>query len=154
MNIVTIITLAVFGAYALHIGLIPSISDSYRTTDKRIYHGFFALASLLIWFQHYYNYKPVVKELFILAGFFLFMVSVAASFWKEKEKIIHPIVTYTAIIVGMSCVVIQFWFSWMAIVPVVVLIGGAVLLRKVKNATLWIEYLTVLCIFIPLIPKP
>jgi len=155
MNYVTIATLIAFASYLFYIGIIPSISDSYRTlNDKRFYFLFFFVVAVLIWLQNIYA-REALHIPYMLAGYFFFCISLAASFWLKPEGLLHVLFTYSAITVGMLCTVLQLWakYGLLSLLPVVVLIGGGLLLRNKKNATYWQEVLSIGCIFVPLIFK-
>lgn len=155
MNVSTILTLLSFALYGVHIGVIPSISDSYRTIkNKSVYHIFFAVTSLLILSQAAYNYR--YPWMFPIAAFFFWLISLAPQFWKSGAgKGYHVVFTYLAIGLGMACIIVQFWGTWLWVPSVVGLAGGGYLIKRyLTNPTLWAEYAAVCAIFIPILWKP
>ena len=152
MNLASLATLIAFAAYLVYSGIQPSISDTYRTGNKAIFHLFFFVVSGLIWLQGYYTSDPL-DFLYMGAGLFLFCVSLYASFWKKEEKTGHVIFTYASIALGLAGTVMQLWpvHHFYSFVPVVLFVAGAVPLFKVKNTTYWQEAWAVVCIFTPII---
>lgn len=155
MNFVTIGILALFASFLVYIGIIPSISDSYRTLkDKRFYHAFFGVTSIAVWLESIY--APDKLDIpYAIAGLCLWGISLFASFWKKEEHIGHIICTLLAIALGQTLTVIWTWETWgpWAIFPPVVLTLGAWLIKSLVrwNQTYWIEVLAVITIFGPIV---
>jgi hypothetical protein len=155
MNYVTIVTLIHIAVYLFHIGVIPSISDSYRTLkDKRLYHAFFFVFGAMIAAQG--AYCPDRMQIpYVFAGFCIFGLSLAAEFWKEDQGFWHVAFTYAGISLGQLLTVLWLWPTWgiLSLVPVVALIGGGLLMLKFmkSNVTYWQEVLAVVTCFGPII---
>lgn len=151
INFVSIAILALFAAFLFYTGVIPSISDSYRTLkDKRVYHLFFAVVSGTVFLESIYS--PDFLDIpYAIAGFCLWGLSLYAAFWKKDEKLGHVIFTYTAIAIGQTLTIIWIWptWEWWALAPLVVLIAGVLLMKKIPKATYWREILVILTTFGP-----
>lgn len=145
MNYASILSLLVCAAYLLHTGVLPSISDSYRRVNKAIYHLFFGVLSVLVWAQSYYV-SDALDFLYGGAGFFLFGVSIWASFWKGEEHSGHIVFTLGAIVLGMTGTVLRVGF-----LPVIVFAGCLIPLYWMKNRTFWVEVWAILTIFLPIL---
>jgi hypothetical protein len=148
-------------AYRVYIGQIPSVSDSYRTVDKRIYHGFFALFAALIWAQEFYTWKPVIENflaygMWILAGLAFYCIAICAAFYKKGEEVGHVAFTYSAIAIMLVIACIQSYPSWVTFIGPVVMIVGALGIHfsKLKNKTMKQEDLAAAILVAMLIQKP
>jgi hypothetical protein len=153
MNYFAIALLAVTAAYLFHVGVIPSISDSYRTIkDTRVYHWFFAVSGVLIALQGVTTSERLIIP-YVLTGVFFWFISLAAAFWLPREKWLHVIFTYTSIIAGLTLTVIRIWPSWgvYSLSLVVVMILAALWMPTKKNDTYWQEVTAYLIIFVPII---
>jgi hypothetical protein len=155
MNYLSIATLIVTAWYLGHIGIIPSISDSYRTIkDKRIYHGFFIVSAFLIGFQGATTEERLIIP-YVIAGFFFFCIALAAAFWKPDEKVLHVVFTYAAISAGLTLTILRIWPVWgfktlgLVVLMVIIALLGPVVVKK--NATYWQEVAAYLIIFIPIL---
>lgn len=154
MNFVSIATLLHITVYLFYTGVIPSISDSYRTIDdKRLYHAFFIVFGALVALQGIYS--PDRLDIpYVIAGFCIYGLSLAAEFWKKEQGWLHVAFTYTAIVIGMTLTVLWMWPTWgpfFSLIPVIVLATAAWVLHDVKNATYWQEVAAVICIYIPIL---
>mgnify|MGYP003406681174 FL=1 len=109
MNLVTIATLILTGAFLYYTGVIPSISDAYRTVkDKRIYHAFFFLAGVLVSCQAIYAEEKYTIP-YVIDGVLIWSISLAAEFWKKDQGRLHVYFTYSGFAVfGLLCV-LQIW---------------------------------------------
>lgn len=155
MNYPSVALLLITAWYLGHIGIIPSISDSYRTIkDKRVYHGFFIVSMFLIGFQGATTEERLIIP-YVLAGFFFFSVSLAAAFWKPDEKILHVVFTYTAIGIGLTLTVIRIWPQWgfksLGLVVLMALVALLLPLVVKKNTTYWQECISYILIFLPIL---
>ena len=111
MNYFSIALLCVTAAYLIHIGVIPSISDSYRTIkDRRVYHAFFAVSGVLIACQGVYAEELAIP--YVLTGVFFWWISLAAAFWLPREKWLHVLFTYVSICSGLTLTIIRIWPTW------------------------------------------
>jgi hypothetical protein len=153
MNTVTILTLIVTAAYLYHIGVIPSISDSYRTIkDKRVYHIFFFVSAVLVGCQSIYS-RDELDIPYLVAGFCFYGISMAAAFWNKGEGRLHVVFTYTAIAIGLTITIIRIWPYWgyWSLVLAGVGIVTALVLRGVKNSTYWQEIAAYVIVFGPIL---
>lgn len=154
MNWITIATLLTFAAYLFYIGVIPSISDSYREkkVDRRIYHAFFFVVAVLIAAQGLYTRLDIP---YLITGFLFYCISLAASFWQRREGILHVAFTYSAIALGTVMTTLQVWPTWglFALIPPVVLIAGGLLMKELVrwNVTFWQEILAIVTVFGPIV---
>jgi hypothetical protein len=155
MNFVTIAILIEFAVYLFYIGVIASISDSFRTVnDKRIYRVFFAAISITVMLQELYA-PDHIDLWYLFAGFCLWGLSLAAEFWKKDQGFWHVAFTYTAIVILQTLTVVWIWpaFGVLSILPAIVLLAGAWILRTVLrwNVTYWQEVLALLTICGPIV---
>jgi hypothetical protein len=102
-----------------------------------------------MWLQNIYPASDTEKLLAMLAGFFMWSISLAPQFWRDEQKVYHPLFTYIAIVLGLAWVTIHLYPVWYWWAPTVVLLVGAYFLRKVENSTLWTEYMAAVVIFTP-----
>lgn len=155
MNWITILTLIVTAAYLIHTGIIPSISDSYRTIrDIRIYHTFFFVSAILIACQGIYA-REALHIPYLIAAFCFYGLSLASSFWKQSEGWLHVIFTYSAIAIGLTMTIIRVW-PWWGIYSLGLLLAmgiGALLIHVLlkRNRTYWQEVFAYGVIFGPII---
>lgn len=155
MNIVTILTLATTAAYLIHIGIIPSISDSYRTIkDKRVYHVFFFVSAFLIACQGIYS-RDELDIPYLVAAFCFYGLSLAASFWNKGEGILHVAFTYSAIAIGLTMTIIRIWPYWgfwsLGLVGLMGLGALGVQMFIKSNRTYWQEVWAYIVVFGPIV---
>jgi uncharacterized membrane protein YhhN len=129
--------------------------------DHRAYYVFFFGFSLLMFVQTIYNWKPVIANfagvgMWPVAAFCFFCIGIFASFWRQEEKFGHPFFTYAAILLMLTIVIIQNWFSWLSIFPPLLMVAGALGVQAVKpkNATMWQEDIAAAILIGSLIQKP
>lgn len=152
MNYVTIIHLVTTAVYLFYIGVIPSISDSYRTKERKLfYHLFFTVSTALIMLQGLYVDYYVW---YLLAGFFFYSISVASRFWLTLEGPVHVVTTYTAIGLGIALTMVRIWpyWGWWALTLVVILGAGALLIQMFvrRNRVYWQEIAAYIIVFGPI----
>jgi len=155
MNIVTILTLVIVSAFLIYTGVIPSISDAYRTVkDKRIYHMFFALAGALVACQQIYAQDKFAIP-YSIAGFLIWSISMAAAFWNKREGILHVCFTYSGFFTCLLLTILQIWPKYGALsllVPAAFAAGYFFVHFFIKaNKTYWQEVWLIVCALGPLI---
>lgn len=165
MNYLTIIQLLIVIAYPFIIGkILPSISDSYYyLKDKNKSHFFYyytgSLGVLMLFQSAIMDYKEIVQAIFMVAGFFLPAISIAASFKKKEERWIHLAATYISIALVIAGVTIQLWNNtfWSIVIslcPLLAIVGAVIYFRNHFNKTWWIEHSAEFVLLIPLLFLP
>lgn len=157
MNLVTIATLALITAFLIYSGVMPSISDAYRIVkDKRIYHIFFVLAGILVAAQSAYS-EDRFDIPYIVAGFLIWAISMAAAFWNKGEGRLHVIFTYSGFALCIMLTILQLWPIYKAL-PLLILVAYGVghfivhfFIRS--NKTYWQEIWFIICALGPLTGK-
>lgn len=153
MNWITIAQLLVTAAYLCYTGIIPSISDSYRTKERKLfYHLFFTASTALIMLQGIYVDYYVW---YLLAGFFFYSISVASRFWLTLEGPVHVVTTYTAIGLGLTLTIVRIWptWGWWSLSLAVLMGFSALAIQEFvkSNRTYWQEVFAYLIVFVPIL---
>ena len=157
MNLVTIATLILTGAFLYYTGVIPSISDAYRTVkDKRIYHAFFFLAGVLVSCQAIYAEEKYTIP-YVIDGVLIWSISLASEFWKKDQGRLHVYFTYSGFAVFMLLTVLQIWPKHgtdSLFVPGVFGVSYFIINVFFKsNRTYWREIAFIICGMTPLIQR-
>lgn len=157
MNWATITVLALITVFLIYTGVIPSISDAYRTVkDKRIYHLFFFLAAVLVGCQAIYCEQKFLIP-YVVAGFQIFSISMAAEFWKKDQGRLHVIYTYSGFGLCMALTILQIWprhHGDSLHVLGAFAVGYLIVHFFFKsNKTYWQEVWLIVCVLGPLIQK-
>lgn len=130
----------IFFAYIAYIGVLPSISDSFKKVGWWFYLWCIAVS------------LPIMLEgaWFFASGASLCFVGAAAEFWKPLTKKVHFTAAFLSIVFAIIGLVFLNWIY--LVVPIGILIMIALILyKKISNPIYWVEIISYTFILIALI---